>query len=157
MPDQWFYSKNGQRFGPVDSSSLQQLASTGQIGVADLVWKNGMPEWLPASRVKGLFPQRVLAASPPPLPASAVVVDTTTQASLNNFSVVRLLAFPFRLLACLVGFLALPIVIKIANPSFDAPSADPILRVVLIIIGVGLSAGVWRTTGTLLDRICEPR
>lgn len=157
MPDQWFYSKNGQRFGPIDAASLKHLAATDQLGVADLVWKNGMAGWLPASRIKGLFPQRVLAASPPPLPVSSVAVDAVTQPTLNQFSIVRLLALPIRLLICLVGFYAMPVFITLGNPSFDASSADPILRVVLIIIGVAGVYLAWSATGALLDRICEPR
>ncbi|MSR45315.1 MAG: DUF4339 domain-containing protein [Phycisphaerales bacterium] len=59
---QWHYSKNGQTFGPVDGVALKQLASSGQLLPTDLVWKEGMPEWSSAEKVKGLF------ASTPPLP-----------------------------------------------------------------------------------------
>ncbi len=157
VADQWFYSKNGEQYGPVEAHQLQQLASTGRLGVQDLVWKNGMPEWLPASRVKGLFPQRVLAASPPPLPASPAHFDGEMQPRLNQFSFIRLVALPVRIAICFFAFFALPILALWNNPRFDASNADPIARVVMIIIGAVLSIAAWRTTGSIVDRICEPK
>lgn len=157
MGDQWFYSTNGKQYGPVEARQLQQLASTGQLGVQDLVWKDGMLEWLPAGRVKGLFAHRVLAASPPPLPASPVQVDGAVQPRLNQFSFIRLVALPLRVGICFLAFFALPILALWNNPRFDASTADPIARVVMIIIGVGLSVAAWRTTGSIVDRICEPK
>jgi WD40 repeat protein len=57
---------------------LKQLAASGQLAAGDLVWKEDMDEWKPASKVKGLFPkseltspdslQSVPAAAPPALP-----------------------------------------------------------------------------------------
>ena len=52
---EWRYSKNGQQHGPVTSSQLKELAAAGQIGANDLVWKDGMAEWTPASSIDGLF------------------------------------------------------------------------------------------------------
>jgi antitoxin component YwqK of YwqJK toxin-antitoxin module len=45
-----------QRFGPVSGQQLKELAATGQLAPADLVWKEGMAQWLPASRINGLLP-----------------------------------------------------------------------------------------------------
>ncbi|RLS81163.1 MAG: DUF4339 domain-containing protein [Planctomycetota bacterium] len=153
MADQWFYSNNGHQYGPVDASQLKQLASTGQLGVADLVWRDGMPNWLPASSVRGLFSHARLAASPPPLPPSPLAVQASTRPRLREFSVLRLIALPVRIVACVVGFYAMPAFVGWCNPSFDASTADPILRVVMIIVGVGLIVAAWRTTGTVLDMI----
>jgi hypothetical protein len=53
--DVWYYHQMGVNQGPVDLDQLQFLANSAQIGPMDLVWKHGLPEWLPAARVPGLF------------------------------------------------------------------------------------------------------
>ena len=40
----------------VSASQLQQLARSGQIQATDLVWKEGLPQWIQAKAIKGLFP-----------------------------------------------------------------------------------------------------
>ncbi len=57
MASNWFYGKNGQQVGPVSSGQLRQLAQAGQLLPDDLVWKEGMAAWVPASSVPGLFSQ----------------------------------------------------------------------------------------------------
>jgi len=67
MEDQWYYTGQKQRMGPVSEGQLRQLASTGQLKPTDLVWKQGMASWRPASEVAGLFPPSI-SDEPPPLP-----------------------------------------------------------------------------------------
>lgn len=71
MANKWFYSQDGVRRGPVSSAELRQLAREGVLKPQDLLWKEGMAEWLPASKTQGLFPDvgPGTAASPPPLPS----------------------------------------------------------------------------------------
>ena len=67
MADQWYYTEQGQRKGPISEEELKQLASSGQLKPADLVWKQGMASWGPASSVEGLvFPS--VEDEPPPIP-----------------------------------------------------------------------------------------
>ena len=65
MASQWYYAQQGQRKGPVSDEQLRQLASVGELNPTDLVWKNGMASWGPASEVEGLFASE---DQPPPLP-----------------------------------------------------------------------------------------
>ncbi|MSR60321.1 MAG: DUF4339 domain-containing protein [Planctomycetaceae bacterium] len=51
----WSYARNMQEMGPVSFSQLQLLAVTGKLLVDDPVWTDGMPEWIAAQRVPGLF------------------------------------------------------------------------------------------------------
>ena len=44
----WHYIKNGQRFGPVSEDRLRQLATAGEVGSSDLLWREGMAQWVPA-------------------------------------------------------------------------------------------------------------
>ena len=55
MAAEWHYSKDGQEHGPVSASDLKNLAKSGALLPSDLIWKEGMAEWKPASNVKGLF------------------------------------------------------------------------------------------------------
>lgn len=53
--DIWYYHQLGANHGPVDFNHLQYLAISGQILPDDLVWKEGLPEWIAAGRVPGLI------------------------------------------------------------------------------------------------------
>lgn len=64
MPDQWYYRSNGVQQGPVSGRELKALAAARRLQPTDLVWRAGMAEWLPAAKVKGLFP--VAECQPPP-------------------------------------------------------------------------------------------
>jgi prepilin-type processing-associated H-X9-DG protein len=52
----WFYSKSGKQLGPVSETVLFQLAASGQVLPDDLVWKEGMAQWMKASQVPGMIP-----------------------------------------------------------------------------------------------------
>jgi len=54
-PVEWFYARDNRQQGPVSALELKQLAQTGQLKPDDLVWREGMGDWLPAGKVKGLF------------------------------------------------------------------------------------------------------
>jgi hypothetical protein len=51
----WFYSQQGQEYGPVSGEALKELAKLGRLQPTDYLWAEGMKEWAPASKVKGLF------------------------------------------------------------------------------------------------------
>ncbi|MEZ6139017.1 MAG: GYF domain-containing protein [Zavarzinella sp.] len=58
MSQTWFYSDGEDRFGPVSQAELQQLAEKGQLMRRDLVWQEGMEDWVEARTISGLFPAR---------------------------------------------------------------------------------------------------
>ena len=69
MADQWYYTEQRERRGPVSEEQLKQRASSGQLKPTDKVWKKGMANWVPASTIDALaFPQS-LEDEPPPVPA----------------------------------------------------------------------------------------
>jgi len=63
---EWYYSKMGLQQGPVPEDELRTKIRRGEIDGANLVWREGMAEWTPLSRVPELV-------GPPlaPAPASA--------------------------------------------------------------------------------------
>lgn len=65
--EKWYYSLNGRRFGPISAADLRLLGQNGTLDSEDLVWKAGLADWVPASRIKGLIAPRA-EGTPPPLP-----------------------------------------------------------------------------------------
>jgi hypothetical protein len=62
---QWYFSKNGSQLGPVEQSELLTKISSGDISQTDMVWREGMGDWQPVSKVNEL----VMVARPTPPPA----------------------------------------------------------------------------------------
>ena len=83
---QWYYSKNNQQQGPVSSGQLKQLAVSGQLQPSDLVWKEGMGQWVEGRKIKGLFPAAPPANSqvPPPIPTAPNIPSVPTAAIPTN-------------------------------------------------------------------------
>lgn len=44
----WYYARNNQQVGPVSDADMQRLAEEGQLRPGDLVWRDGLAEWVPA-------------------------------------------------------------------------------------------------------------
>ena len=70
--EQWFAHIAGQQYGPVSREELIQWLREGRLGPQDLVWRDGMANWLPAGTVPELSgvgpgPQGAPGEVPPPL------------------------------------------------------------------------------------------
>jgi len=65
MATEWFFDQDGDRHGPVTTGHLRGLAGQGIIRRGTLLWHEGMPEWVEARRVKGLFGEESAAATDP--------------------------------------------------------------------------------------------
>ena len=75
MADQWYFLLGEDEQGPVSSGELRQHASDRTVTSETLVWKEGMEDWVPASRIKGLFSEKSSSASPPPPKAAPALVS----------------------------------------------------------------------------------
>src|SRR5581483_6489841 len=69
----WYYAQQGQQKGPVSFDQLGQLARGGQLSPSDLIWREGMPNWQPASQMAGLFDAATQAPTYAVAPAAATV------------------------------------------------------------------------------------
>ncbi|MGE3315903.1 MAG: RDD family protein [Planctomycetaceae bacterium] len=93
-PAKWYYQVGNEKYGPITSHELQSRAAAGLISSTDLVWKEGLAKWMPASRIDSLvFNTSVPAPAesagrvePPPNPGfapisrgSAIAADDRTQ------------------------------------------------------------------------------
>lgn len=54
-PIEWYYARGDDQVGPVPSAELRQLAAAGGLQPDDLVWREGMEQWVAARNLKGLF------------------------------------------------------------------------------------------------------
>ncbi len=72
MPTNWFYSHgDGNQVGPVSTAQLKALAASGQLRPSDLVWREGMANWVQASQSKGIFPEASIGSVSPLSPRQA--------------------------------------------------------------------------------------
>jgi uncharacterized membrane protein YhaH (DUF805 family) len=55
--DAWFYTRDGQRQGPVPFSELRGIALDPRM---DMVWTQGMDAWKPAGEIDGLFEKKTV-------------------------------------------------------------------------------------------------
>lgn len=56
MPDPiWYYAQDDVQKDPVPAHVLWAMARSGQLRPHDLVWKEGMDDWVVASEIRGLF------------------------------------------------------------------------------------------------------
>jgi TM2 domain-containing membrane protein YozV len=69
VSQEWYYSVDGDRQGPISAAELKKLAEGGNLKAADLVWKEGMADWAPAKSIKGLFTTSGAAAPAAATPA----------------------------------------------------------------------------------------
>ncbi len=85
MADEWHYSIGGAENGPVTAVALKGLADPRMLSPADLVWKEGMPQLVPARAVKGLFPtpKPPAPAAVPPAPQPRPQPQQTESASAD--------------------------------------------------------------------------
>jgi hypothetical protein len=70
-PSRYFVARDGRQRGPFHARRLKRLADTGRLRPTDLLWKRGMPTWMPAARLRNLFPEEAPGAAAPPASAPA--------------------------------------------------------------------------------------
>ena len=57
--DAWFYTREGERLGPVTFADLRAAATSGQLNPRlDMAWTPALETWKPAGEVEGLFERR---------------------------------------------------------------------------------------------------
>ena len=73
---EWFVTHEGKQFGPVSIKDLKFEIERGELNPRlDMIWKNGMEDWIPAGELSGLFEKN----------AEAGAAETAKEAS-DNFT-----------------------------------------------------------------------
>ncbi|MFP4053768.1 MAG: DUF4339 domain-containing protein [Phycisphaerae bacterium] len=68
---QWYCLANGQQHGPVDEDTLRQWIGENRLTRSDLVWREGMDEWVAVSAVPELSGSQPPSAPSPYSPPRA--------------------------------------------------------------------------------------
>jgi len=73
VASQWHYltDDSDEPQGPVSSEQLKKLAAAGKLAPDDMVWKEGMADWVEAAKLKGLFSANKPASDSGPAPAKS--------------------------------------------------------------------------------------
>ena len=48
---QWYYGSNNTQFGPVPESEIQRRLQSGELRLTDMVWREGMADWVSCASV----------------------------------------------------------------------------------------------------------
>lgn len=59
----WHYAEQGQQIGPVDDAQLAELVRLGKVNADTLVWRDGLPDWMPYAQAQAELtnPQEISA------------------------------------------------------------------------------------------------
>src|SRR5438552_12118175 len=57
MATEWYYARDGQQRGPFPETHVRQLAAAGQLLPHDLIWHEGLADWIAAQSLPGLIPE----------------------------------------------------------------------------------------------------
>lgn len=73
--DEWYYARDGQQLGPVSIEALSQLIAVGTVAPQDLVWREGMAQWTPASSLPELYQPSPDAGPTSAAPAAVIASE----------------------------------------------------------------------------------
>ena len=54
----WYICKDGTTYGPTTFAQLRDIADKGTLQPGDLIWRDGLADWVPARRAHSLFPKQ---------------------------------------------------------------------------------------------------
>ncbi len=74
----WYYARGESEQGPISTAQIKALAATGALRRDDLVWKEGMENWIPASDVDELFPLNKKKGKEPEQKPAPIAKDNGT-------------------------------------------------------------------------------
>ncbi|MHC4562215.1 MAG: GYF domain-containing protein [Planctomycetota bacterium] len=104
--NEWYCTVDGARYGPVGLEELLDWARQGRLGADELVWKDGMSEWRPASGVAELsdavWPIAAQPVGTAPLPAQPTRVQKA-----NGLAIAGMVLGIISLVIC-IPYLSIP-------------------------------------------------
>lgn len=53
--EKWFYAEKGEKRGPIDAEKLREAVRQGRLTGSDLVWREGLDDWVKVAAVGGLL------------------------------------------------------------------------------------------------------
>lgn len=140
VQDAWFYSRNGEKYGPVSLAELKRMAAEAGINPRyDLVWTQGMAEWKAAGDVQGLFEKRPQETAREALAPPADPFQSPKFEAMNT-DASRLTDWPgARRRVYLFVTILLPILLSIPVSLFSAFFAEKLGAQGLVAVSAGLN------------------
>ena len=115
----WYFQQNGQTYGPVSKSHIEQLFLDGKLALTDIVRGEGMDDWVPVSSLS--TPTTKPPVTPPPTPPprpTAVTPKTVRRPSQNNSAIIwSAAAVSIVLVSVCIGWLANSMLRRENEPS----------------------------------------
>jgi uncharacterized RDD family membrane protein YckC len=142
----WYYARAGQQFGPIDHPTLATLYASGQVVPSDLLWTQGMANWLPADQVLGPS-----ATAPPPPPSYSSPYAAPGQMPLGysayvpQYNVLPFAGFWIRFVAVIIDALILAIPNLLLSTAIRAAAGYDLNPTVNLPLG----SGAWLATNLI--------
>lgn len=92
MAAEWHIARQGKQYGPFTEENLREMASAQNLLPDDLIWRQGMAQWVPAGTVQPLFAHRPV--TPPGMNMTVPVMRRTVDVSDVGIPVVNVGATP---------------------------------------------------------------
>lgn len=154
----WYYAKGNEKFGPITSAELKQLAFSGNLQPKDHIWKTEWPEWKKAESLKGLFPPNINAPSPPRSEKAVQKIQAATEAAEQVSEKLWFLDLKFVAFATprLIGFVfaasLLVLAVMFVVTSFYGILNYPLLQA---IIGVAITLVLYVLAAVMIRVLLE--
>lgn len=87
MEEEWFVGRRGTRSGPFPTDTVRRMVAAGEIRPSDLVWTEGMVDWVPLATVRELSPAPVPALGPLAIPPAVASDNPYAAPAASDFPV----------------------------------------------------------------------
>ncbi|HEX8339679.1 MAG TPA: RDD family protein [Tepidisphaeraceae bacterium] len=140
--EEWYFVHNGQQGGPVPRQHITDMWRRGEVGGADLVWREGMSEWQPAVTALQLAPG-VVPSQTPDFPSTGTLNYYAGSAAMPIH-----VGFWWRVLAYIIDYLVLLVPGFLINLIFQGVAgavgrdATPV-QIAVIVTNMIVSISLW--------------
>ncbi len=107
--------------GPATDAELRALLASGKVNATDMVWQEGMKDWLPASSVPGLCVMPQVAGNPYQPPAVPGAIDAPLPTS--GLAIASLICGVVGIVTCFLPGIAAVICGNMALKQMAVPNA----------------------------------
>lgn len=147
MASQWYYQTHGEpRKGPFSDKELKAQAESGLLTPNHHVWKEGLENWIPATKIKGLF------TGPSPLSRQSQAAETVASPTANDDPFAAMVEMA-RQSPSIPGPTPVASSVPLDAPEDEEEKSSfsfPVFTVALIVLSLIVSAGLGSVCGTVI-------
>jgi hypothetical protein len=110
---QWFYTQGrSDQQGPVSGEQIREMISRGDLKKRDLLWCEGMPEWVRVEKIPEFNPTPAPATPATPAePMAAGTLPASLPGWMGFVGVINIIYGVFACLTCIGALVGIPIII----------------------------------------------